>query len=124
VFKTTILCGTVLLTLFFGGEMACGAALLNDPTRPPAAVAAPATATSAPHWQISSILYSQQRRVAVVNGRLASEGDVVDGATVVAIRPDAVELLRHGRHFSVALKAGLIKESFSRRQKNEGKQTP
>ena len=110
-FKTTVLCGTVLVALISGGGTAFGATPLSDPTRPPAAVAAPATGASAPHWRISSILYSHQRRVAVVNGRLASEGDVVDGARVVAIDADAVVLRRGERRFSVPLQSEIVKSS-------------
>lgn len=121
--KAAFFYGMSLLALVFWSETAFGAARLADPTRPPSAVTSQ-TAASASHWLVSSILFSPQRRVAVVNGRLVAEGDVVEGATVVAIDSDTVVLRRHGRRFSVSLHTGGIKESCQDTRKIEGKQTP
>lgn len=67
---------------------------LRDPTQPPqgarAASAPAADVTSS--MTLDSVLFSDQRRVAVINGQALREGDPIQGAQVIHIRPDRVEL--------------------------------
>lgn len=77
-------------------------AQLRDPTEPPAAlrtaeaIAAgaevPASASSAP--QLQSVLISEKRRVAVIDGVTLRIGQRHRGAVVSAIEPTRVVLLR------------------------------
>lgn len=75
-------------------------AVMNDPTRPPASLSAPApgNAPAAAGPQLQSILLSRNaggRRIAVIDGKTVREGQRVDGAVVEAIRANEV-VLRHG----------------------------
>lgn len=74
---------------------------LADPTRPPAALWAPADAAPAlpSRPQLQSVLISRQpggRRVAVIDGQVVRVGSKVGGAVVTEIRDTAV-LLRRGK---------------------------
>lgn len=65
------------------------AAELIDPTRPPGgAETAPPTRKAATRsgWTLESTLVATDRRVAVINGELVTEGESVGGARVVEIR--------------------------------------
>jgi len=93
--------------------LACGAAAaqdgLGDPTRPtPLRAAAPVEAAAAPQWRLQSTLVAAQRRVAVINGRTVREGETVDGARLVEVRPDGVSLERAGRTFELTLRAPAV----------------
>ena len=96
---------TVSALLLFGPLLTGGAELLRDPTRPYAA--APVAATRKPAraaaFSVTAILLSQKRRVAIVNGQRVSEGDQVDGATVVEILADGLRLNLHGKEFMTRL---------------------
>ena len=66
---------------------------LPDPTRPTQRGAQPnldARDEAAGSISLDSILYSDERRVAMINGRLLNEGDVVQGVRVVSVQRDAV----------------------------------
>ncbi len=93
---------TVSAVLLFGPLLTDGAELLRDPTRPYSAtpVFIPAKAAA---FSVSAILVSQKRRVAIVNGQRVSEGDQVDGATVVEILADGLRLNLHGKEFTTRL---------------------
>lgn len=72
---------------------------LRDPTRPAGYGVSAALETVAPEqqWWLTLIKIDGNRRSAVVNGRLVRKGDVVDGATVVEIRPSRVVLSWRGQ---------------------------
>lgn len=91
--------------LFAGLALGCvqlaQAQQLNDPTRPPAALWAPAASEAAPRTparpQLQSVLISNGgRRVAVIDGQVVRQGGKVGGAVVVEIR-DTTVVLRHGK---------------------------
>jgi MSHA biogenesis protein MshK len=74
---------------------------LDDPTRPPAALWAPASAAPvvAARPQLQSVLISTQpggRRLAVIDGQVVKVGSKVGNAVVTEIRDTAV-LLRRGK---------------------------
>ena len=50
------------------------------------------TNSKAPRWEVTAILVSSGRRLAMVNNRLLGVGATVDGARVKAIYGNAVEL--------------------------------
>lgn len=52
---------------------------------------------------LGSILVGNAKRLAVINGRVCSEGDVVDGFTVDAISPDDVLLTQAGTTVKLSL---------------------
>ena len=72
---------------------------LRDPTRPWSArsVAPVGTATGVTGVRVTAIFTSEKRRIAIVNGQRVSEGDRVNGATVVEIRTDDLRLDFNGK---------------------------
>ncbi len=74
---------------------------LRDPTRPwSARSVAPVgtvTATGVTGFRVTAIFTSEKRRIAIVNGQRVSEGDRVDGATVVEILTDDLRLDFNGK---------------------------
>lgn len=88
------------LALSLAGPCAQAQAL-DDPTRPPAALWAPASAAPvvAARPQLQSVLISTQpggRRLAVIDGQVVKIGSKVGDAVVTDIRDTAV-LLRRGK---------------------------
>lgn len=76
---------------------------LDDPTRPPAALRAPAASEAAPPQpsrpQLQSVLISNKpggRRLAVIDGQIVRQGSKVGSAVVVEIQDTAV-VLQHGK---------------------------
>jgi MSHA biogenesis protein MshK len=78
------------------------AQVFNDPMRPPA-YAPVAGVASAPEWQLTSVIISRDRRVAVINGETVTIGSSVGNAAVVNIKPSAVVLERNGEEILVNL---------------------
>ena len=106
---------TVSAVLLFGPLLTDGAEVLRDPTRPYAVapVAAPTTAgavTKATGFSVTAILVSEKRRVAIVNGKRVSEGDQVDGATVVKILADRLRLDLDGKEFTTRLPPDALRK--------------
>lgn len=63
--------------------------VLTDPTQPATrqkTVNTNSVSTVVHSWKLESILVAPNRRVAVINGKLVSEGEYVDGARVIRIR--------------------------------------
>jgi hypothetical protein len=56
---------------------------------------------------LGSILYSPDRKLAIVNGRIVGPGDEVSGARIVDITPGAV-LLRDARGRLRSLTLGFV----------------
>ena len=54
-------------------------------------------------WVLSSILYSKQRKHAIINNKLVKKGDVIEGAKLVRLRPDSVRLLAKGKTIDLTL---------------------
>ena len=84
----------IIITSFVLGLAAgsiAAAADLRDPTRPDTAVAPTANAP-ATRFVVSAIFVSDERRVAIVNGKMVTAGDRIGGATVRAIDAHSVTL--------------------------------
>ena len=92
--------------------LALAQAELRDPTRPPDYAASAAVGALAPSkpWELTSVLISGTRKVAVLNGRSVREGDAIGDAVVVKILPNAVRLSGKGRVFTVSLVATGAKQ--------------
>lgn len=69
-------------------------ATLIDPTRP--IYTREAAPEPVVEFTVTAIFFSDERQHAVVNGQLVGQGDRVDGAEVMKIRPDALELRYRG----------------------------
>ena len=73
-------------------------AQLDDPTRPANIVAGSVLLTDevAASWDLSSILISPQRRVAIINGNTVQAGEILAGAKVLRINETNVKLKYRG----------------------------
>ena len=88
-------------------------AQLDDPTRPPGyrlALPGGKVAARAVRYSLSSVRISSLHRSAVVNDRSVEQGDIINGAKVVAINPSSVKLKKQGKTFTVNLVSQIIKK--------------
>jgi len=63
---------------------------------PKAAVSAKKVTYSPNEIQLTGILYSEEKSSAIINGEIVKEGDTINGAKVIKIHADGVELERDG----------------------------
>ncbi|WP_126452405.1 hypothetical protein [Sulfuriflexus mobilis] len=77
----------------------------EDPTRPPdfAGTGADTQQLNAPVWQLSSILISAERRLAVINGQTVRQGEQIGNARVIRIGATGVTLRNNTETFTVKL---------------------
>jgi len=85
----------------------------EDPTRPPSAnvvTQRPAVMKkTTTRWVLSSTLVSTGRRSAVINNRVVSRGDRINGAVVMDIQPARVRLRTRGREITLLMLKKKIK---------------
>ena len=116
---TTYLLVVVLLSLgFFGVGAIASAAELRDPMRPPpfalakfrqAKLAAqpkpkapPVTEKPKP-LQLTSILISSKRKIAIIDDQMLAVGDRIRGARLVELTRESARLVRGGRVINLSL---------------------
>ncbi len=104
-----------VVAMLLAGIVISGTALavpLGDPTRPPTAqpVKVHKAVHKQTHWMLNSTLVSAQRRTAVINDRVVSVGEKINGARVVEILPMKVRLRYNGRDITLV----LLKKSIKR----------
>jgi len=94
----------ILLSLVLAGN----AAALNDPTRPtdPALYFSNGNAGG---WALQSILSSNERRIAIINGQRVKEGDRIGSARVARIQDSQVVLETRDRKLTLHLRPDSIK---------------
>lgn len=99
--------GPSILILAAALGVSGNSAAVPDPTRPPTPEEIRAwhdqEAGQALAWRLESVLISDRRRVAVINGRAVRVGDRVDGALVTAISPGSVTLNAEGGTLELTL---------------------
>jgi MSHA biogenesis protein MshK len=78
-------------------SMTAAADELNDPTRPPLLSHPVAKAAPVAVQRLTAVLFSEDRRVAVIDGHVLREGDRVGNAIIKQITNDSVTLNRTGR---------------------------
>ena len=117
---TTYLAVVVLLSLgFFGVGAIASAAELRDPMQPPpfamrmlrkAQLAAnPVKTKPAPPkppekpLQLTSILYSAERKIAIIDDQMLGIGDSIQGAKLVSLTRESARLLRRGKIINLSL---------------------
>jgi hypothetical protein len=77
---------------------------LRDPMQPFAAAAIAAEGqAAAPRFRLTAVLIASARQVAILNGKPYQRGELVDGAEIVRIEPDAVHLRQRGEDFVIPL---------------------
>ena len=89
----------VALTLATGLCLADEA--LRDPTRP--YTAAQQRAATSPRFVVNAIIVSDDRRVAIVNGRRVGVGSLLGGARVISIDKDQLILDLDGKRVTARL---------------------
>ncbi|MCR9260018.1 MAG: general secretion pathway protein GspB [Pseudomonadaceae bacterium] len=98
-FKTLVMAGLTT----FASVCAWG---IEDPTRPPADVIVPSEGAVEQRMPVlSSIVYSDQRRLAVINGQVFLEGQRRGGLALVEVMADNV-LVQVGSEEQVTLHLG------------------
>jgi MSHA biogenesis protein MshK len=86
----------------------------EDPTRPPADATLSSAVASEPHLPVlSSIVYSDKRRLAVIDGEIFLEGQSKGDVALVEVLPDNV-LVRIGAEarFTLHLGSGQINKEL------------
>ena len=79
---------------------------VRDPMQPYRYVGSPAGGAAAPRFELTAVLISPTRRVAIVNGKPYERGETVGGAEIVRIESNAVHLREHGSELVVPLGHG------------------
>lgn len=107
-YKVRIYFSTLLLMF------SANAGAFEDPTRPPLAQGSASTeVTLQPLPVLSSIIYSDSRKVAVVNGHLLGEGESKEGIALLHIAPDKVRVRVGGaQQVTLTMSSGLIKKEL------------
>ncbi|MFW6414865.1 MAG: general secretion pathway protein GspB [Thermodesulfobacteriota bacterium] len=111
-YKTTIICGIGFLAASWMLPSPASADSISDPTRPDfgntrSRGSASSTQPDKPSWDLSCIIYSTSRRLAVVNGQILHVGDSVKGGKVLDINPDSVVLSYRGKRRVLQLVSGM-----------------
>lgn len=96
------------LTILLLALLASNAYALHDPTRPtdPALYFGTGNAGG---WTLQSILFSDDRRIAIINGKRVREGERVGSARVTRIRNSQVVLKTRGRTLKLQLRSDTVK---------------
>jgi len=83
---------------------------LPDPTRPVLMGGVQKAKTADPkHWQLTSVLISAQRRVAVINDQVVRIGQNINGAKLLTVEPGSALLSHAGRRIRLELIAEPVK---------------
>jgi len=107
---------SILLALLTLTHTCVLATSLPDPTMPPEytsqsskPVSEQNNSVSQPLWVLNSTLIDPYRELAVINGKQVEVGDEINGATVVAITHQQVELLADKKLIVLSLVKSPIK---------------
>lgn len=99
----------VILPLLLCSSLPVVAEQLRDPTRPlREAVTAPDTTE---RFELNTILISQSRRLAVINGKTVAVGDSVGTAQVLSIAPQSVALVHRGKPLELRLHSSSVRSN-------------
>ncbi len=72
--------------------------------RPPSNKPRATTVNKKPAWVLNSILYSNERKHAIINNKLVKKGDVIAGAKLIRVEPQSVRLIAKGKIINLSLK--------------------
>lgn len=104
---------TIVCFWLFFATFAQAQEVINDPTKPLgfSGAAGLASASAQDTIQLTSILISEDRKVAIINGQALRENQTLKGigATVKKIDADAVTLQQNGKIWRVALNTAIRK---------------
>lgn len=105
--KTTRKLGILIVMLATVPGVSRAEEALRDPTRPYAA--AERVTASSPRIVVNAIIVSDDRRVAIVNGRRVGIGSSIGSATVIAIEKDQLVLEVNGKRVTAGLNEGAMR---------------
>lgn len=111
--NTMALCLLVVLVVLASVSLA-NAAPLHDPTLP--LDQRGKTAVVVDSWKLHSILFSKQRKLAIINGKAVRENQSVNGALVREIHADHVRLEKDGRRWQLYLHSAAARSAASIRK--------
>ncbi|HEB28363.1 MAG TPA: hypothetical protein ENI05_11415 [Porticoccus sp.] len=80
---------------------------LSDPTRPSGYHS---VAPEKQGLRLESILFSESRKVAVINGKVVAEGDSIGRTKIIQISRDSVTVSRDGKSKKIELKRTSIRQ--------------
>jgi hypothetical protein len=109
VFRAEALFVTLVAAGWVAGGIAAQEPPVRDPMRPfgdAAGAGGAAVAARGPRFALTGVVIAPSRRVALINGKPQAEGDVVDGAELVAIEPKAVRFRENGTELVISLAPG------------------
>ncbi|BFM16975.1 hypothetical protein R50073_31580 [Maricurvus nonylphenolicus] len=99
-----------VLALFFstlmGSVVAADYSAMRDPTKP---LRFKAETEGLASLSLHSVLISEDRKFAVINGKQVKEQDVINGARVVKIQPGRVRVLINGKEQELIMRAQVKK---------------
>ncbi len=104
----------MVLSLIFVTSVAFGA--LADPTRP-VQYSGSMNSSGRQLLELSAILISKHRKVAVINGKPLQVGDMLDDAKITAIEANKVQFKTSEGDFSVVLHQPLDKQAADTKTK-------
>ena len=84
----------------------CVSAMAANPTRP----SYYKSQSNKKNYRLESILISDTRKIAVINGVVASEGDEIEGASVISINKKSVRINRGGKVINLVLHSATIRQ--------------
>ena len=116
--KIILLLLLIILTALSSGYLYWQARLPDGQARPPKQIIAltpaaptpkqnppPAPKPEDPHaFNIQGTMSDQRGNVAIINGKIYTEGDMADGAKIVKINMDSIVVSRDGQEETIAVK--------------------
>lgn len=102
--NATILAAVLLLSGLIAGTPLQAADYIVDPMRPDTLRVTENAAE--PRYRVNAIIFSADRRIAIVNGQRVGVGDVIHQATVIAINKAEVIVEVQGEQQSLRMKSG------------------
>lgn len=109
----------IILMMLLIQPLVLKATEINNPMRPPAfalqkfqqeknknnpkVVAVQQNSAKSKALQLTSILYSSTRKVAIIDEQMLSVGDSINGARLISIKKDSAHLVKNGRAINLRL---------------------
>jgi len=101
------LCLLIVLMAVFSTSAIVAEEKLRDPTAPLNYVP---KAVQASRLDLQAVYKRDDRLLAIVNGQLVKRGDVIQGATIIAIHDKSLEYKRNGVRQTLKLRPSVMKK--------------
>lgn len=98
----------IALILLASVSFSAASEILRDPTRP--YTAREAITVAPPRFNVNAIIVSDERRIAIVNGKRVAVGGQVNGATVISIEKTELVLDVDGQEVTLGLRSGSTRD--------------